>query len=374
MLASRTLTTHFETNIGALLQAFALNKFLRDSLGIDARIIDYTPEVYPQFRRPFLRRGSGLLHRPLSESLSMLRLVRRCESFRRHHMCRTERVRSAGEIADVLQECDIAIAGSDQLWNTHFPYGNDPAYYLAYAGNAVRVSYAVSAGAGSARTDMPASLRQHLMNIDHLSVRDRFTAQWVAAMIGRVPEIVCDPTLLLQSDDYPRGETTVAGSYILCYLFGRKHSHEHGQFVRYYQSVLKLPTISVSTDTFYQGVQTHPFADQMIVDAGPIEFLELLRHSKMVITDSFHCCIFCALFGIPFVAFDEYETGRSLRLRELLADLGIANRLARQDQLASGADALVTSPASKDLSERLSQLRAHAVQFLEKSICGARRQ
>ena len=41
-----TLTTQYANNYGALLQCYALSKYLNNQQGIDCKVIDYLPEGY----------------------------------------------------------------------------------------------------------------------------------------------------------------------------------------------------------------------------------------------------------------------------------------------------------------------------------------
>ena len=51
------ITIHFGTNHGSVLQAYALSNYL-DSIGCDARVIDYVPERYKVWNSLVSRKGA----------------------------------------------------------------------------------------------------------------------------------------------------------------------------------------------------------------------------------------------------------------------------------------------------------------------------
>ena len=64
---------------------------------------------------------------------------------------------------------------------------------------------------------------------------------------------------------------------------------------------------------------------------GPSEFLGTIQGASIILTDSFHACIFSFLFDKPFVIYKRNGDGEQMfsRLETLLDRLNLYNRLAR---------------------------------------------
>lgn len=106
-----TVTFHWASNYGAILQAYALQHFLK-SRGLDTEIIDYRP-----LRPRLIRTVERLRRREMSEFIR----ERRMRQFRRRHLDVSGRTyvsrRQLGESAALY---DAFICGSDQIWNEWF--------------------------------------------------------------------------------------------------------------------------------------------------------------------------------------------------------------------------------------------------------------
>jgi hypothetical protein len=62
---------------------------------------------------------------------------------------------------------------------------------------------------------------------------------------------------------------------------------------------------------------------------SPTGWLRHIRDAEFVVTNSFHCVIFCLVFHVPFVAFTiDGELGSmNSRIQELLGAVGLENRI-----------------------------------------------
>ena len=141
---SYTITCHDVYNAGASLQAYALQQYLI-SLGIDNKIIDYKPDYLsrhyslttidnPKFNKGVLKYVYLTAKFP-RRFINLCGLKKkRFDQFRNKYLILTEnRYNSNEDLKNSLPEADIYIAGSDQIWNTLFNNGKDPAFYLDFA-------------------------------------------------------------------------------------------------------------------------------------------------------------------------------------------------------------------------------------------------
>lgn len=69
-----------------------------------------------------------------------------------------------------------------------------------------------------------------------------------------------------------------------------------------------------------------PYVDKNINDAGPLEFLSLIRHSAAVVCSSFHASAFSLIFRKPFYVFPLKGQNNSSRMEDLLRSLDIYPR------------------------------------------------
>ena len=65
-----------------------------------------------------------------------------------------------------------------------------------------------------------------------------------------------------------------------------------------------------------------------LYSAGPGEFLSLIRHAKLVCSDSFHCIVFSILFYTPFLVYERKGTENYMtsRLDTLLETFELQDR------------------------------------------------
>ena len=134
----KTITCHDVYNLGASLQAYALQTYLQKQ-GHEVEIIDYKPDylsghfklwgVYnPVYDKPFIRLLYLLAKLP--GRLMALRRKKAFDVFTKNYLHLTRRYHSNDELKKDPPIADAYIAGSDQIWNTVFKNGRDPAFYL----------------------------------------------------------------------------------------------------------------------------------------------------------------------------------------------------------------------------------------------------
>ena len=149
----KTITCHDVYNLGASLQAYALQNYLL-SLGHEVEIIHYKPDYLsnhhklwlvanPKFNIPFIKQLYLLAKLP--GRLIALKRKKVFDSFTSKYLRLTRRYNSYEDLKNDAPEADCYIAGSDQIWNTLFRNGRDAAFYLDFGNqNIKRISYAAS--------------------------------------------------------------------------------------------------------------------------------------------------------------------------------------------------------------------------------------
>lgn len=323
----RTITCHDVYNVGASLQAYALCRYLAEQ-GQDVRIIDYKPDylsghyrlwggVSPRFDKPLLRTAYQLAKFPGRLAHRLKRRKRSFDRFREHYLPLTERYQSFEELCAHPPEADVCIAGSDQIWNTAFPNGKDPAFYLQFAPEGVRrASYAASFSMDEPDPAWAERQAAWIRELDHIAVREATGLSLLEQMGVTGGQVVVDPVFLLSREEWSELAVPVKRKrpYILVYDFDgspvmRRAAEElaavHGCEI---VTLLKLD-----------------YGTPAAAHAGPDEFLGWLAGAEYVLSNSLHATAFSLIFRRPFMTYGRRETLNS-RMRDLLTMVGLEAR------------------------------------------------
>ena len=179
----KTITCHNVYNTGASLQAYALSKYLQN-LGHDVEIIDYVPDYLVHHRlwavansvynKPVIRELYNLAKLPGRLCARYGTRKRAFDRFTDQYLPLTDRHYSSyEELISNPPDADIYLAGSDQIWNSLFLNGRDPAFYLQFApGNRIRASYAASFAISQIAPEYQEQTKKWLSDFDYVSVRE----------------------------------------------------------------------------------------------------------------------------------------------------------------------------------------------------------
>lgn len=317
------LTFHHVYNYGALLQAYATQSVLEEA-GYDAEIINVrpfrrdVPEVAskPRWSRPVFRIGSAL---------GLVGVSRKTAEFDRFRNELLKVSRPYRTVADYLDgETDVhgVVVGSDQVWDPRYGKHACDTYLLSgIARNIRRVSYAACCGSEMARIEKLAAYRDEIRNFDALSVRDAFTQSAITQAAGAAPELVVDPTLLIdwESAARERGFPVEAPEdFVFYYGF----SPNGDEAARQLSAGHDVPVVGV-------GMENDPAkADgiSLLDGVGPLNWVELVRRSRFVVTKSFHGVMFALKFGKPVLVVPANERSAS-RLQDAATRFGIEKAL-----------------------------------------------
>lgn len=309
------ITLHRPANCGSVLQGYALNRYLQKKLKDDVvELIDYVPaymENEGHWFRAFLRKV-----------LFYIPYCRRKKNFQRfvEDNCKvTEKeYRKYEELRCNPPKADIYITGSDQLWNPCFPCGNDPAYYLDFVTGVPKLAYATSLGNDKLSIDELTNIAKRSADYQFISVREKCHVEQLKQVGVKDVKWVCDPTFLLPAKEY----NYLAVSY--------KHL---GKYVAVYlveQSDLLDNVLDEYRNQGYRIVGVGGYlnkykCDIKLMDAGPAEFLGLIRDASFVVATSFHATVFSLIFHRDFAIIPPVIN--TARIEQLLSFVGLENRI-----------------------------------------------
>ncbi len=294
------LTFHDAHNYGAVLQAFALKRYIQ-KLGYDVKIINYHHETIPD---GFPREAN----------------VERWEKFNPFIQKLIDYETKLYTNEEDLEKLDIDfwICGSDQIWNTEITRGFNKGFFLDFKTNAKKIAYAVSMGIPELPKEFEEKFKESLNQIDEISVREDSLQQYAQKFTTKTVEKTLDPTLLLEENDYNDFILeNQYGEYILIYALGPDE--------RLTQIAQKLATKKGVKIMELNDKRKEDYFCEQISTAGPEEFLTLLKHAKGVVTNSFHGTIFSILFQKEFYTLTRLN--RNARMENILKIVSMEDRL-----------------------------------------------
>lgn len=364
------ITYHSSHNYGSMLQAYALSHFLI-SRGYDVEIIDFrSPKQLRLYKHPLRPRSfafnkryfKGLLY-PYANPVWLFNECRKWsvyEKFVKDYLPVTKKRYNSWEsvLSDLnVLQYNVLISGGDQIWNMrglHF----DKAYYLDGKLDGIKkISYSTSFGGvflNKIEKDEQEYIKNTLSDYSSISVREVSMKNYLEPLLNMKVEVVVDPTLLLQVDDYDaliKDDPIVKGQYILYYSPFPNSKAENLAIMYGKYKELKVVT------TFPHIINNKGMT--AIHKSGPSEFLNLLKNAAMVIGRSFHLIVFSLLYHKDFIAIDGAEDAR---MKDILMRVGLIDR-GRVD--VNNFDKIVLPPIDiKKIDDYFFQLRRESEDYL----------
>ena len=319
-ITANTLTFQFPRNSGAILQAFALEKYLENN-GCEVKIIDYWPPYADKFRWYGAFRKSPSL-KSFIQIFSTRKLTMEFDRFKKQYMQMTKQCRSIKDI-EKLPLVDIDIVGSDQVWNPYLLGEYNDAYFLNFKTNAIKASYAASSGQDSFTDGELEKFAGYLKGFDFISVREEsFREKLEEHGVSNVEDHL-DPVFLLDREDYRKIEQCkITGPYILVYYQDPKRMTDN--------LALRLSKARGGIPVYRFGKQKDKNGVIGITHLSVEEFLGLIDNAEYVVSSSFHACAFSILFRKQFYAISAGD--RSSRLLSLLNHFHLSDRFVENEE------------------------------------------
>lgn len=299
------ITMHRINNYGSVLQAFAL-QYIIEKMGFDVQLIDYNyPNIFQYTRGVALPKNDWKAK--VIKSMSWLHPYNRYDykfqDFRNRYFKLSPYYKDFDVIHQKAISYDLYITGSDQVWNPKFTKG-DTTFLLDFAEkNANKISYASSFSCTQLGKEYEATYSELLAQYQAISVREWGGVELVKRLTGQQAVITVDPTLLLDDNAW---KTVVSKrcryskNYILLYVL----SYSFNPIPYIYDLALYL---SKELDLRIVVLGKHPYLSkyknvESILDAGPLEFLQLIENAVCVVTSSFHGTAFSVNYKKPVYA------------------------------------------------------------------------
>ncbi len=366
------LTHPLETNYGGLLQAFALQKVLRD-MGHEVLTIDrHNKEGYPNFFIHSLSYVKRLIERhikgkevstcwnPFIDERTLSILAKNTQAFVNRNIRLTRRVWSSElYLIDKEYNFDAYVVGSDQVWLPSYC----PSSFLDFVNRdgVIKIFYAASCGKTSFADNETLCRRcmELAQSFSGISVREENLLKLSKERLNIDAEWVLDPTLLLTPKDYLDTITKEeCNSDIFAYILDM--NDEKASLIDNIKIFNQKEVYYANIKKYYaKGVSVN--IDQYIFPSVD-SWLNHLNSSSFIITDSFHGTVMAILFNKPFVTICNNKRGAD-RLKSLLRMFGIEDRLV--DSKSDLKNVLTSTIDYNNVNEVINKERIQSLAFLE---------
>ncbi len=359
------VTQPLHGNYGGILQNYALQEVLR-SLGHEPITLDFQygftglTWFYMSLRRCVaVLRGRT----PLSGGLTFPyapagRLNKKIVEFVERHINHTPPFWNCYR-SNLIKKYDIeaVIVGSDQVWRPCYnPRLTDMFLGFVKQPGIRKVAYAASFGT----SDWEYTLRLAdkctplIKRLDAVSVREASGID-LARKLGADAVHVLDPTLLLGREGFEKLLPPNAGNVLA------------GKLCAYIlDTTPEAETCLAQIAKITENSEVQRFSTDE-PGMGPAEWIDTIRKSSFMVTDSFHGTVFCLLFHVPFLTIVNTDRGAD-RFHSLLCPLGLDNRLV-PTLAGAAAKAATLSPIDwEEVEMRLSVQRVTSLGFLKTAL------
>lgn len=370
-------------NYGSMLQSLATGKKIKD-LGYDYEFIRYTRKPTIDLVIRSIGRIPERVHGKIvniERKKKLKKYPEAAQGIAKRNRCfdtfmnqtftsMSPRYDTMPELKKAAVDYSAVLVGSDQLWR---PEGYTTGFYnlMFVPDNVPKIAYATSFGVSQIPESKKKIAKQFLSRMDYISVRELRASEMIKELIDRDVPTVVDPTLLFTGEEWnsiiPQ-KKIIDEKYIFCYLLGSNPQHREWANELKKITGYKIVTIPF-LDEFVESDMT--FGDYQIFDAGPAEFVNLIRNAEYVCTDSFHGSVFSILNHKQFVTFNRFsnesKNSRNSRIESLLTQTGLQKR--RMTSSDQHIYEVIEQKIDYDLVEKkLTEMRVKSVNYLENAL------
>lgn len=328
-------------NYGSMLQGFALQYYIR-SLGydIDCELINYrgVPPTNSSKWRKIITRISRLGYY-LSHIKEIQTKSKYAHKFAERNQYFDDFLKTKTFTTNILYRnktqlmknppiYDIYVTGSDQTWSPKVSGGFEftPMFLDFAVEGSKKAAYAPSIGVNSFTCEQEQYIKDKLQSYSIISCREIGGASILSNIIGKKIPAVVDPTLLLNKEIWKSlaHSTNIEEKYIFCYFLGER---------QYYRDFAKQLSKQTGLPIYYIPVNWREFSDDsnLIWNAGPLDFVGLIKNAEYICTDSFHGVAFSSNLNKNFYSFVKHSgaanAGDNSRLFDYLKRIGLEKRL-----------------------------------------------
>lgn len=354
MIKIGVLTLYYKNyNFGGLLQAYALVNVLTSLFECDAEQIQYNLYEDRQYEigetdNQCARSVNQFLYQCAIRVVSKM-TERKIQTRKKTFEDFMSDIPHGGEVYNyqTISQCigqyDVLICGGDQIWNASNGIENLKVFTLQFSNEIRKFSYAPSMAILELDDKSRECMRNGISDLNSASVREKSSLGLLCNVVDQRIEVVVDPVLLMTGKEWKQicRPNHPRKPYIVCYLINDSISQRKA--ITKYANALKR-TIVTFPHNLANAVRKCDlfFGDIKDYTSGPREFVDLISNADLVITDSFHACVFSMIFETPFLVFErnrpDEKGNMNSRIYDFLEEYHLEGQLITEKQIFQMVD------------------------------------
>ena len=353
-------------NYGTFMQAYALQHFLQEMFpNDDIRQIRWLDDVHYDAYYAFINRSfRGKYINPRFYAYCLERRLQKAQrrnqrKFLDYYPKFIPHTTTDG-VETESPDYDILVLGSDIIWDYSIGFFHQDKHLFGHGFHAKKkISYAASFGTVKPGQDVPSYVLDGISQLDAISVRDENSVAVVHSLLHQVPQVVLDPTLLMDfQTDIAVVSPVMKEKYIGIYGDGfsdemktgaRDYADRHG---------MKLVCIDSNDDT-------SAWCDRSFIsgEMNPFELLGWFKGAEAIMTSTYHGLMFSLNFHKPIIF--QPTTFILDKVSSLIHDLSLWEPLVAQQTFS---EKVSWEWDYDEIEKCLSRKREASIQFLRESI------
>ena len=361
-------------NYGSVLQAFASVRLL-SKLGYACDIIDY---IYPnewhyslgkrRYRESLVKKAILFFAGKLGLKKSARQKIELKKFFTQH----LPLTRSFNSLESLEKNdwtgYDVAVVGSDQVWNPNYHYG-DKAFMLSFIpDNIKKTSIASSFATDSVPEQYQHRFKECLSRFSSITVRENNGKRIILDKLNLNidTDVVLDPTLMVSSEEWLDAldikKNAPGRKYLLVYYlsYAFKTAPYIFELAEYLSKKYDMEVRVICGDRIAKK-HLKDFINE--TGCSPQRFVSLFANAEMVVTSSFHGTAFAVNFGKPLAAI--VPQGGDDRQKSLLKNLGIENCAVYKDTPMDSVNPFYNIEKEQ---AKLDELRSSSIEIIKNNL------
>lgn len=233
------------------------------------------------------------------------------------------------EHINAIPDMDYYAVGSDQVWNAKW-YEKDnikkDLFLLTFAKSEQKICISPSFGTDSVPDEWKNWFKRHLATFPALAVREESGARIIKELTGRDAEVLIDPTLMLDAEEWrkiarPNKIVSRKKPYIFTYFLGGITAQAQADID------------AINANGAYNEYHAMDLTNIDMYAMDPGQFVYMIEHADIILTDSFHACVFSFLFDKPFLVYSRegVENNMFSRMETLFNKFDLARKYRQSD-------------------------------------------
>ncbi len=315
------ITMHRVANSGSALQAYALQHVV-ENMGHEAELIDY---IYPnnyhysleKYDMNFLKKIVRVVYSRTIERLTWWNFRR---FYKNYFKLSGKTYKNAEEIKKNCPQYDVYMSGSDQVWNPK-SIGHDTSFMLSFTSSINKMAYSSSFATNRIPDEYLSEYKEALSKYKFISVRENSSCKLVKELTGKDALNVLDPALLMDATEWSnvskQSTLSINKKYILVYLLGYSFNifPYATELVNYLQEQTGYEVVILAMSRLKRK-GLNRFKSVSVIN--PENFLYLIEHAEIVVTDSFHATAMSLNFSKKLFSLIKSKNYSDSRVYDLL--------------------------------------------------------